>query len=68
MEFIPQRELREECATSPVILNIFHQVVIRVADKERAHEADKRNKKVGIDWSFMPRHSLPPKNVKNTFK
>ena len=66
-EFIPQRGLREGCATSRVIFNIFHQAVIRVAEKERAHEAEKRNKKVNIDWSFMPGHSLPPKNVKNTF-
>ena len=66
-EFIPQRGLREGCATSPVIFNIFHQAVIRVAEKERVHEAEKRNEKVGIDWSFMPGHSLPPKNVKNTF-
>ena len=50
-----------------MIFNIFHQAVIRVAEKERVHEAEKRNKKVGIDWSFMPGHSLPPKNVKNTF-
>ena len=38
-----------------------------MAEKERAHEAEKRYKKVGIDWSFMPGHSLPPKNLKNTF-
>ena len=67
-EFIPQRGLREGCATSQVIFNIFHQAVIRVAEKERAYEAVKRNKNVGIDWSFMPGHSLQPKNVQNTFK
>ena len=44
-EFIPQRGLREGCATSPVIFNIFHQAVIRVAEKERAREAEKRKKK-----------------------
>ena len=38
-----------------------------MAEKERAHDAEKRDKKVGIDWSFMPGHSLPPKNIKNTF-
>ena len=53
------------CVTSLVISNIFHQAVIRVAEKERAHEAEKRNKKVGIHWSFMLGYSLPPKNVKN---
>ena len=42
-------------------------MVIRVAEQERAGETEKRSKKVGIDWSFMPGHSLPPKNVKNTF-
>ena len=67
MEFVPQRVLREGCATSPVIFSIFHQAVIRVAEKERAHYAEKINKKVGIDWSFMPGHSLRSKNVKNTF-
>ena len=66
-KFIPQRGLREGCATSPVIFNIFHQAVIRVAEKKRTCEAEKNNKKVGIEWSFMPGHSLPPKNVKNTF-
>ena len=52
---------------APTIFNIFHQAVIRVAEKERVHEEEKRNKKVGIDWSFMPGHSLLPKNMRNTF-
>ena len=65
--FIPQRGLREGCATSPVIFNIFHQADIRVVQKEKACEAGKNNKKVGIEWSFMPGHSPPTKNVKNTF-
>ena len=33
-KFIPQRGLREGCATSPVIVNIFHQAVIRVAERK----------------------------------
>ena len=28
----------------------------------------RKEKNVSNDWSFMPGHSLPPKNVKNTFK
>ena len=59
--------MREGCATSPVIFNKLHLAVVRGAEKERAHDAEKRNKKVGIEWSFMPGHSLPLKNVKNTF-
>ena len=66
-KFIPQRGLQEGCATSPFMFNIFHQAVIRVAEKERAFEAEKNNKQVDIEWSFMPGHSLPPKNAKNTF-
>ena len=43
-------------------------MVIRVAEKERACEAEKNNRKVVIEWwSFMPGHSLLPKNAKNTF-
>ena len=37
--------LREERATPPVSFNILHQAVIRVAERERSHEAEKRNKK-----------------------
>ena len=42
-------------------------MVIRDAEKERACETEKSNKKVGIERSFMLGHSLPLKNVKNTF-
>ena len=59
-----ERILREERATPPVSFNILHQAVIRVAERERSHEAEKRNKKVGIDWLFMPGHSIPPKNAR----
>ena len=41
--------LLKRCATSLVIVNKFHQVVIRAAEKERSQEAEKRNKKVCID-------------------
>ena len=29
---IPERGLRESCPTSPVLFNIFHQVVMRIAE------------------------------------
>ena len=45
---------------SPVIFSILHQAVVRGAEKERARDAEKRTKKVGIEWSFMPGHSLQP--------
>ena len=30
-------------------------------------EAEKRHRKVGIEWLYIPGNSLSPKNVKNTF-
>ena len=44
-KFIPQRGLREGCATSPVIFTIFHQAVIRVAEKEEHVKQRKITKK-----------------------
>ena len=34
-EWIPRRGLREGCATSPVLFNIYHSNVIRIAREER---------------------------------
>ena len=41
--FITQRGLQERCMTSPLIFNMFHTAVNRVAEKERACEAEKRS-------------------------
>ena len=66
-EYIPQRGLREGCATSPIIFNIFHQAVMRIADKQRKEEARERDQEVGVGWRYMTGHSLPPKHLKNSF-
>ena len=65
-EYIPQRGLREGCATS-IIFNIFHQAVMRIADKQRKEEARERDQEVGVGWRYMTSHSLPPKHLKNSF-
>ena len=66
--FFPQRGLREGCPTSPVIFNIFHQTVMRVATEMRKERANENGFDVGIRWSYMPGNSLPPvhKNILST--
>ena len=55
-EWIPKRGLREGCATSPVLFNIYHLNVIRIAREERKRmEPDG-----GIVWNWVPGNSLPP--------
>ena len=48
--FFPQRGLREECPTSPVIFNIYHQAVMRVATEVRKEKANGTGWDVGIRW------------------
>ena len=65
--FFPQRGLREGCPTSPVIFNIYHQAVMRVATEVRKEKANDIGWDVGIKWSYMPGNSLPPVHKKYTF-
>ena len=48
--FFPQRGLREGCPTSPIIFNIFHQEVMRVATEMRKKNANEKGLDVGIRW------------------
>jgi len=54
-EWRPARGLREGCATSPVMFNIYHQAVMRQAEKERMRRG---GEDVGIRWRWMPGSSF----------
>ena len=55
----PERDLREGCPTSPVLFNIFHQIVIEKAETKRRQLGIQSRKKVGIEWNWLPGGELP---------
>ena len=67
--FFPRRGLHEECPTSPVIFNRFHQAVVRIATemRKRKEKANEKGLDVRIRWPYMPGCSLPAVHRKYTF-
>ena len=55
----PQRGLREGCPSSPVLFNIFHQVVMRIGAKARKRKADETDMEVGISFKWIPGSAFP---------
>ena len=62
-DWLPARGLREGCATSPILFNIYHSEAIRMAQRDRETEAAKRNLKYGLKGSWIPGNSFPPKDA-----
>ena len=63
----PQRGLREGCATSPILFNIYHATSMRQAQMDRIKEA---KEECGLKWTWRPGNSLPPatsqRNLRNS--
>ena len=64
----PLRGLREGCATSPILFNVYHSAAMRQAAEKRKQEAKERGMNVGIGMSWRPGNSLPPKSTAQAMK
>ena len=64
----PLRGLREGCATSPILFNVYHSAAMRQAAEKRQQEAKERGMKVGIEMSWRPGNSIPPKSIGQAMK
>ena len=62
------RGLRERCATSPILFNIYHLAAMRQAAEERKKSAQERGLAVGIELCWRPGNSLPPKSTKKAIE
>ena len=60
-DWAPARGLREGCATSPILFNVYHAEAIRRAERERRKEAAERGQECGLTWRWTPGGSLPPR-------
>ena len=61
-EWIPERGLREGCSTSTCLFNIYHQVVMRIAEKERKTISDSNHGTTGVKWHWVPGSNIPDPN------
>ena len=57
--WVPDRGLREGCPSSPVLFNIFHQAVMRLAAKLRLKEAEEKGLTAGIVVKWVPGSAFP---------
>ena len=67
-DWTPERGLREGCRSSPSLFDIYHQVVMRQAEKDRLDRAEENGTNVGIAWMWMwmTGNGFPGKNMVET--
>ena len=62
----PLRGLREGCATSPILFNVYHAEAMKLASEARKDNADQRGQECGLTWSWVPGNDLPALEPKRT--
>ena len=57
--WLPARGLREGCSTSPILFNVYHQAVMRLAEERRDEVSDRP----GVEWRWIPGSSFAGNRV-----
>ena len=57
--WVPERGLREGCPTSTVLFNMFHQAVMRLAERKRDEEKENQQNPVGVRWRWLSGSNIP---------
>ena len=58
--WVPERGLTEGCPSSPDLFNIYHQAVMRVAERLRTERAEAQGLTAGIVYKWIPGSNFPP--------
>ena len=61
--WVPARGLREGDPSSPVLFNVYHQVVMRVAADNRKRKAEEAGLEVGIAYKWVPGSLIPSDKI-----
>ena len=64
----PQRGLREGCATSPILFNVYHSEAMKRAAEERKKLAASNNHDYGLVWLCNRGNNLPPTDINKGIK
>ena len=62
--WVPERGLKEGSPSSPIIFNIYHQVVMRSATKARKRKAEEMNEAMGIAYKWVPSSGFPGESTR----